>query len=167
VLINNKDKLFVDVTTPQGQELYDGMFTGKTLFPDDFCKSITIAHNLFLFGKGTEEKQQGLEFAIKAFNLNPSPTPMLEVVLVAARFPDLIPRIDDFCRNVVDDFIKNRNLYTKQNGYRLRIEAVRLACMRLERVAQTKKNTERLEFYAAERRRCEEERNRLSDEQRW
>jgi hypothetical protein len=167
VLINNKDKLFVDVTTPQGQELYDGMFTGKTLFPDDFCKSITIAHNLFLFGKGTEEKQQGLEFAIKAFNLNPSPTPMLEVVLVAARFPELIPRIDDFCRNVVDDFTKNRDLYTKQNGYRLRVEAVRLACIRLERAAQTEKNTERLEFYATERRRCEEERNRLSDEQRW
>jgi hypothetical protein len=167
VLINNKDKLFVDVTTPQGQELYDGIFTGKTLFPDDFCKSITIAHNLFLFGKGTEEKQQGLEFTIKAFNSNPSPTPMLEAVFVAARFPELIPRIDDFCRNVVDDFTKNRDLYTKQNGYRLRVEAVRLACMRLERMAQTEKNTERLEFYAAARRRCEEERNRLSDEQRW
>ena len=167
VLINNKDKLFVDVTTPSGRELYEGMFTGKTLFPDEFCKSVTIAHDLFMFRPGAAAKNQGLDFAIKAFNLNPSPAPMIEIVLVAARFAEVKPRIDDFCRKVVDDFVKNKNLYTKRDGYRLRVEAVRLACMHLERVAQVEKNTERQEFYAAERRKCEEERERLSDEQRW
>jgi len=168
VLINNKDKLFVDVTTPSGRELYEGMYSGKTLFPDEFCKSVTIAHDLFMFRSGTAAKNQGLDFAIKAFNLNPSPAPMIEIVLVAARrFAEVKPRIDDFCKNVVDDFVKNKNLYTKRDGYRLRVEAVRLACMHLERVAQAEKNTERQEFYAAERRKCEEERNRLSDEQRW
>jgi hypothetical protein len=92
---------------------------------------------------------------------------MIEIVLVAARFAEVKPRIDDFCKNVVDDFAKNKNLYTERDGYRLRVEAVRLACMHLERVAQVEKNTERQEFYAAERRKCEEERERLSDEQRW
>ena len=95
-----------------------------------------------MFRPGAAAKQQGLDFAIKAFNLNPSPAPMIEIVIVAARFAELKPRIDDFCRKVVDDFVKNRDLYTKQDGYRLRIEAVRLACMHLERVAQAEKNTE-------------------------
>jgi hypothetical protein len=39
--------------------------------------------------------------------------------------------------------------------------------MRLERIAQAEKNTEQQGFYTAERRKCEEERERLSDEQRW
>jgi hypothetical protein len=167
VLLNNKDKLFVDLTTPAGKELYEGMFAGKTLFPDDFCRNVTVAHNLLLFGRGEAERQEGLDCAIKAFNLNPSPAPMIEVVLLAARFPELKSRIDDFCRKVVDDFVKNKNLYTKQDGYRLRIEAIRLACMHSERVARAEKNTELEKFYDDEIAKCEEERNRLSDEQRW
>ena len=59
VLINNKDKLFVDVTTPPGRELYEGMFTGKTLFPDDFCKSVTIAHDLLYVSSGSGGKTTG------------------------------------------------------------------------------------------------------------
>jgi len=167
VLLNNKDKLFVDVTTLQGEELYDGMFPGKTLFPDDFCRYVTIAHDLLLLRTGTGVKQQGLDFAIKAYNLNPSPAPMIEIVLVAARFPEIKPRIDDFCKAVFNDFVKNKNLYVKKHGYRLRVEAVRLACLHLEKVAQAAKNTELQQLYAAERIKCEEERSRLSDEQRW
>jgi len=167
VLLNNKDKLFVDVTTLSGKELYEGIFTGKTLFPDDFCKGVTLAHDFLLYLPGVAAKQQGLDFAIKAFELNPSPAPMLEVVLIAARFTEVKPRVDDFCRKVLDDFVKNRDLYTKQDGYRLRIEAVRLACLHLENVAQAEKNTKLLKLCSDERRKCEEERNRLSEEQRW
>jgi hypothetical protein len=164
VLINNKSEMFVDINTPSGRELYDGIFTGKTLFPDEFCRSVTIAHNLLSFGR---EVEQGLDFAIDAYNINPSPAPMIEIVLLAARFGELKSRIDDFCKKVVDDFVKNRDQYTKENGYRLRIEAVRLACMHSERVARAEKNTELEKFYDDEIAKCEKERNRLSDEQRW
>jgi len=31
--VNNEQKLFVDVNTPQGRQLYEGMFTGETVYP--------------------------------------------------------------------------------------------------------------------------------------
>jgi hypothetical protein len=167
VLVNNKDRLFVDYTTPQGKDLFEGIFAGKTLFPDEFCKNLTFAHNLLMLGKGVQAKQEGLDFAIKAYDINPSPAPMLEIVLIAARFNELKPRIDDFCKQVVEDFAKNHERYAKQHGYRLRIEAVRLACYNMENIARDQNNTASLNFYTSERSRCESERARISDEQRW
>ncbi len=162
VLLNNKDKLFVDITTPQGKALYDGIFSEKTIYPDEFCKNLAIAHNLLLFGKGTPTKQHGLDCAIRAYQINPSPAPMIEILFIAARIPELKLQVNDFCKEVVDDFAKNKNLYAKQHGYRLRVEAIRLACLHLEQVAPAEKN-----FYTAQRIDCEAERIRLSDKQRW
>jgi hypothetical protein len=162
VLLNNKDKLFVDIATPQGKALYDGIFSEKTIYPDEFCKNLAIAHNLLLFGKGTDAKQHGLDFAIKAYQINPSPAPMIEILFIATRILELKSQVDDFCKEVVDDFAKNKNLYAKQHGYRLRVEAIRLACLHLEQVAPAEKN-----FYTAQRVNCEVERIRLSDKQRW
>lgn len=167
VLMNNKDRLFVDVTTPQGRDLYDGMSNGKTVFPDEFCKNLTLAHNLLLFGKGAAAKNQGLDLVFKAYSVNPSPAAMLEVVLVAARFSETRPRVDDFCKQVVDDFIKNKILYAGQNGYRLRVEAIRLASIHSQKVAQARNDTNLAGFYVAQIRNCENERNRLSETQRW
>ena len=167
VLMNNKDRLFVDVTTPRGRDLYDGMFNGKTVFPDDFCKNLTLAHNLLLFGKGAAAKNQGLDLVFKAYSVNPSPAAMFEVVLVAARFSETRPRVDDFCKQVVDDFVKNKMLYAGQNGYRLRVEAIRLASIHSQKVAQIRNDTNLAGFYAAQIQNCENERNRLSETQRW
>jgi len=167
VLMNNKDRLFVDVTTPQGRDLYDGMSNGKTVFPDEFCKNLTLAHNLLLFGKGAAAKNQGLDLVFKAYSVNPSPAAMLEVVLVAARFSETRPRVDDFCKQVVDDFIKNKIFYAGQNGYRLRVEAIRLASIHSQKVAQARNDTNLAGFYVAQIRNCENERNRLSETQRW
>jgi len=167
VLMNNKDRLFVDVTTPRGRDLYDGMFNGKTVFPDDFCKNLTLAHNLLLFGKGAAAKNQGLDLVFKAYSVNPSPAAMFEVVIVAARFSETRPRVDDFCKQVVDDFVKNKMLYTGQNGYRLRLEAIRLASIHSQKVAQIRNDTNLAGFYAAQIQNCENERNRLSETQRW
>ena len=162
VLINNKDKIFVDITTPQGKALYDGIFSGKTIYPDEFCKNLAIAHNLLLFGKGTPTKQQGLDLAIRAYQINPSPAPMIEIRYIAGRIPELKSRVEDFCKEVVGDFVKNKNLYAKQHGYRLRVEAIRLACEYMEQVAPAEGN-----FYNAQRVNCISESKRLSDRQRW
>jgi hypothetical protein len=36
VYIDDKQKLFVDVLSPKGMALYQGMFTGKTGYPNDY-----------------------------------------------------------------------------------------------------------------------------------
>ena len=166
VFCNNKQKLFVDVTTPQGRELFKGIHSNKTLYPDDFSKSLVIAHNMFLFGKGKAEKKRGLDFAIKAFKLNPSQAPMRKIIS-AARFAELRPLVNNFCENYIDDFTKNKNRYTKQDGYHHRVVVGLLAADYLRRIAERQKNTKLAESYADKKQEYKNERKRVLKEKRW
>ncbi|MCJ7777600.1 MAG: hypothetical protein MUP16_04730 [Sedimentisphaerales bacterium] len=166
IFFDNEQKLFVDYSTPQGKQLYDGMFTGKTIYPDEYHKSLIIGHHLLLYGRAAESKKQGLDLDIKAFALNPSPAPMLEIILNAARFTELRPQVEDFCKNYMNDFDKNKADYAKQDGFRLKVEAVRLASICMERISQEQnpqeQNTKKLEdVYAAKIKEYEKELNGL------
>lgn len=135
IFFDNEQKLFVDYSTSTGKELFDGIENGKTIFPDDFHKSLIIGRNYLLYGSTIESKKKGLDFLIKAANLNPSPAPMMEI-LISSRFPELRPCIDDFCKNYLERFEKNKDNYTNQDGSRLKVEAARLANLYLEKKAQ-------------------------------
>lgn len=164
--MNNKQKLFVDRTTPQGKELLEGIFNGKTRYPDEFSRDLIIAHNLLLFGAEEDTKKRGLDFAIKAFESNPSQAPMREIIF-ASRFADLRPRISAFCKNYFDDFVKNRQLYSKEDGYLHRIWAVLLATDYLKKVAKMEKNTELVGFYEAKKQQFNAEQAPLRRTKRW
>ena len=112
VFFNNTEKLFIDITTPQGQELFEGISNGKTLYPDEFTRNLIIAYHML----SPDQRKQGLDFAIKAFNLHPSQAPM-QMILSAARYAELQPLIRDFCKNYFDEFAENKGLYAKQDGY--------------------------------------------------
>jgi len=148
VFFNDKQKIFVDYTTPQGKELFDGIRSGKTLYPDDFHKNLILAYSLLRYRAEMISKKEGLDFAIKAFNIENVPTAMLEIVLACTRFPELKPAVTDFCKDHFDNFEKNKETYTRQNGYRIRIEAARLACIHLAQAAQEQNNTKLAKFYA-------------------
>jgi hypothetical protein len=289
VFFNNKQKLFVDVRTPRGKELFDGIFNGKTLYPDDFHRNLILARNTLLFfvnqleqqrgqiditrrtvknrldnenlivkakekavaqfrdklGKLSERlktvqesledtqkqggleleelenqkdqiekekksvqakldnenaiirakekvvaesreklaqlseqlktvqkrlrdaKQQGLNFAIEAFNLSPSPAPMREIILVASGFAELRPHVKKFCEDYVNKFTENEADWANQDGYRDRVEAARLACFYLENVARTQRNTKLVNIYAAQEEKCLRELLRLAQSKRW
>jgi hypothetical protein len=149
VFFNDKQKIFVDYTTPQGKELFDGIRNGKTLYPDDYHKNLMLAYTLLRYRGEMINKKEGLDFAIKAFNIENTPVAMLEIVLACTRFPELKPAVTDFCKNHFDNFEKNRETYTKQNGYRIRIEAARLACIHLAQAAREQNNTKLADFYTA------------------
>jgi len=165
--LNNKQKLFVDITTDRGKELFEGIFSGKTIYPDDFCRNLIVANNMYLFGKGRTEKQRALDFAIRAFELNPSQAPLGKIIMLSKRLPELRDRADDFCKNYVDDFVKNKNDYVKQHGYHERIVAALMAANHLQQVAEEQKNTKLAEFYAAKQREYKNERARLLQSKRW
>jgi hypothetical protein len=149
VFFNNRQKLYVDVRTPRGRELFEGIFNGRTIYPDDYHRDLIRAHGQLMYREGLAEKKKGLDLAIKAFNLNPSPTPMLEIVVVAARVPQLRSDITKFCKAYFDEFIKSEDSWAKQDGSRLKTEAVRSACIYLMNVAKARKDTRLANLYAA------------------
>jgi hypothetical protein len=147
VFFNNRQRLFINSTTPQGKQLFEGMFDNKIIYPDDFSRNLIIAHNMLLFGKDSAVKKQGLDFAVKAFRLNPSALAM-QKILSAARLAELRPTINKFCENYLDDFATNENHYLKQDGYRNRIVAALFASDYLKKIAEGQKNAELAKLYS-------------------
>ena len=151
IFLNNRQKLFVDIRTPRGKELFEGIFTGKTIYPDDYHRNIIRSHNWYLYRSGITEKREGLEFAKKAFESSPSPTPLFEV-LAYGGFPQLKPGVDKFCIDYLNEFEANQDSWSRQDGYRLKTQAVQIVCAHLkdpvkqnrflgelERIAQSKR----------------------------
>jgi len=166
VFFNNKQKFFVDITTPRGRDLFDGIFSGKTVYSDKFSENLIKAHNMLIFGKGEIEKKRGLDFAVKAFQLNPSPAAVREM-MIAVRFAPLRARVVDFFKSYIDDLSKNKDVYSKGDGYLYRIWAGSMAAGYLQRVAEVQKNTELVNFYAGKRRQFSREQKPLMNGKRW
>ena len=167
VFFNNKQKLFVDKRTPRGKALYDGIFNGKTVYPDDYHKNLIRAHSWLYYRLGIAEKKKGFDFAVKAFNLNESPAPMREIILVASGFDEIKPDVKKFCEDYVEKFTENGADWAEQDGYRNRVGAARLACFYLESVARTQKDTKLANSYAAQQKKCIGELLRVAQSKRW
>ena len=167
VFFNNKQKLFVDVRTPQGKALFDGILNGKTLYPDEYHRNLIRAHCWLFYLRGIEEKKKSFDFAVKAFNMNPSPAPMQEIMLVASGFAEIRPDVKKFCEDYVNKFIENKADWANQDGYRDRVGAARLACIYLESVARTQKDTRLANSYAAQQKKCDGELRRVAQSKRW
>jgi len=166
VFFNHKQKLFVDIKTPRGKELWEGTFNDKTVYSYKFSRNLIKAHNMLLFGKGKDAKKKGLDFAFKAVELNPSHAPMAEIIS-ATRFVELRPYVGNFCQNYITDFAKNKNRYTKQDGYHNRITAVLMASDYLQKVAKRQKNQEKAKIYAAKINTLNSERKEMLKGKRW
>jgi len=166
IFYNNKQKLFVDVTTPQARKLFDGIYTGETIYPDDFSKRLVMAHNMFIFGRGEAARKRGLDFATKAFELNPSQASAMEVIS-AIRFKELRPRINDFCKEYFNTFTKNRGLWAKQDGYRHRVFAVLRIADFLRGVAKMQGDAKLAQFYGAKMKEYGNEQRRLRERKSW
>jgi hypothetical protein len=166
VFLNNKQKLFVDMRTPQAKKLFDGIRTGKTVYPDKFSRNLIIAHNLLLYGPDANAHKQGLDFAIKAFKLNPSQAAMQQIIY-AGRFTELNPIVIKHCRYYLDDFVENKDTWTKQDGYHHRLVAALNAATYLRGVARSQKNTALARSYNAMIRQYSQERNMVIKTKRW
>jgi len=164
VFLNNKQKLFVDIRTPQGKALYDGIFNGKAIYPDEFHKNLIRAHSWLYY---RPEKKKGFDFAVQAFSLNESPAPMREIILVASGFAKIKPEVKKFCEGYIKKFTENEADWVEQDGFRERVEAARLACFYLGDVARKEGNTKLTNSYAAQEKKCLGELLRLAQSKRW
>lgn len=166
VYMDDKQRLFVDVNTPQGRELFTGMFNGKTIYPDKYSADLTVGHNLLLV-QDIAQKKRAVELLIDALKEQFAPAPMIDLLLIGARFAELCPRIDEVCAQYVDDFEKNIESYSRQDGFNMRLEGIRLALIRLQNVAQSKGQTELARKYSLQRDDYEDQREYVLDTKRW
>ena len=51
IFLSDKQKLFVDISTPRGKQLFDGIEDGNTIYPDEVYRDIMISHNSLLYRK--------------------------------------------------------------------------------------------------------------------
>ncbi|MDD5328184.1 MAG: hypothetical protein PHY02_10295 [Phycisphaerae bacterium] len=165
VFVDDRQRLFVDITTPQGKELFDGILNGKTLYTDEFAKNIMMAHRMLSFAD-MAAKKQGFDFAVKAFELRPSQISM-QMILSTTKYAELQPLVSDFCKNYFDDFTKNKKLYAEQDGYLYRIWAALLAGRYLRGEAVEQGNNELVQFYIAKVEEYQNEQEPLQQKKRW
>ena len=148
VFLNNRQKLLVDIRTPQGRKLFDGIFTGETIYPDEYHKNLIGAYCRRLYRRDAIETKKGFDLAVKAFNSNPSPAAMLEM-LAFARFSELRHTVDKFCEDYYKRYAENQGGWAKQDGYSLKTQAVRIACAHLKGAARGRRNTKLVSLYTS------------------
>jgi len=124
IFINNKQKLFVDGKTKEGEKLYKGIFDKTTIYQDEFSRLLTLSHHL-LNAKDPNALKIGLACAMEALRLVPSRMPMIRILNAARR--GMKKPVDEFCKGFFMDFAENKNTYEKQNGYIRRLMAAMLA----------------------------------------
>ena len=151
VFLNNRQRLLVDITTPQGKSLFEGIFTGDTIYPDEYHRSLIRSHCWYLYRPGLAEKREGFESAKRAFELSPSPTPLFEVLAYGV-FPQLKPEVDEFCKGYLEEFEANLATWSRQDGYRLKTQAAQLVCAHLKDPARQRRYLDELKRVAQSKR---------------
>ena len=167
VFLNNKQKLFVDVTKPRGKELFDGVLSGKTIFSDEFTRNLTYAYHAFAYGEGDEMKKRGLKHAVKALEIYPSVRPMQQIVMAGRHFYSVRNRGYKICEKFIYDFEQGQEGFAKEHGYQQRLAAVIGACSYLQSVGKTQKNTPAYEAYTEKKATHLKTINELIEAKKW
>ncbi|MHC4310600.1 MAG: hypothetical protein ACYSSN_11695, partial [Planctomycetota bacterium] len=167
VFFNNKQRMYVNIKTPQGKALFDGIFDGTTLYPDDYHRNLICAHSWLFYRTGILEKKKGFDFAVKAFELNESPAPMIEIILIASRFAEIRPHVQKFCEGYIKRFTENEAKWANEDGYRDRLEAGRLAGYYLQEIAKAQNDAKLVNDYVTLQNKYVSELIRVSRIKRW
>ncbi len=117
VFMNDKQKLYVDITDPRGQKIFRGMMDGTTLYPDDYSRNVIVSHTVLLFEQSPEIVATGLECAIKAIDEYPSRVPAQLIQIYYEQYPALRGRINAFWKQYFDDFLANEETYLNEDNY--------------------------------------------------
>ncbi|MBN2589263.1 MAG: O-antigen ligase family protein [Sedimentisphaerales bacterium] len=171
VFVNDRQKLLVSLNTAQGLKLYEGILENEngTIYPDEYHTNLNRAHKLLdvQYGQDPTEKLHGMVYAQKAFELNPTPAAMMEIIVNAAQYTNLRPEIEKICKNFADSFNEKFEEWKKIDGYRLKVESARLANFYLAQLEGSRNNTELKNKYDTQRDFCVSELRRIGMEKRW
>jgi hypothetical protein len=166
VFINDKEKLYVDISRPRGLELFRGMEDGTTKYPDESMRNIMIANNALVFGTSPESFTKGLECAIKAYEENPTRLAMQMIQVYYDRYPPLRPQIYEYLKRSLNDFEANRKKYLSSDGYYHRIAGALTSIGYLEPIAEKENDKDLVQTCQREKSELMEIANRINDK-RW
>ena len=157
----------MDISTPQGKKLYDGILTGDTIYPDKYHEDLIRAYKLLLYQPTLNDKKQGLDYAMRAFETQMTPVSMWEIIADASRYTDLMPDVLNYCKVYSDGFEKNKGDWIKTDGYRLKVESARLANYYLAQIEGANGNNDLRNSYNKRRDFCLSELRRIGIAKRW
>jgi len=166
VFLSDKEKLFVDIRTPQGKALFDGITNGNNIYPEEYYKDLIMAHYSLRYGGNAAARKQALELGIRAFEMMPSRTPTLIIKACYDRYPELRGDAENYFRKFLDDYFANEKIYLRQNGYQHRMVSALIAAEQLEFAARSRSDTELEKAYASSKDKINDELMRLRDK-RW
>jgi hypothetical protein len=147
VFLDDKQKLYVDITTPRGQEIFNGITDGTTKYPNDSTRNIMIAHNVLLYSKDPEVLAKGLDIATKAFAENPSRVPLQLIQTYIEKSPQLRPQLDEFWKKYMDDFLAHEKEYLNGDNFYHRALGAIFAANTLHATAQRANDVKLMAFY--------------------
>lgn len=166
VYSDDKQKMLVDIKSEKGAALYEGMFTGKTIYPNEYLANLDVGHYLLLY-PDVARKKEGLERLIKALYENPSPAPMRDILVIGGQFRELRPRIDEVCQAYAKDFEDNQALYAHRDGYSFRLHVARMAAFRLKELALATGDTQKAKALEGRMKQYEAIIDRLQLQKKW
>jgi len=119
VYTDDEQQIYVDVKTQQGLNLYTGIFNGITKFPDEFSKNLTTGYNMIRL----QDVDVNIAFDMlsTALTQKPSNTAAIELIRATSRSDRLREKLDKKFSDYFADYLKNKETYKKQNGYRDRL----------------------------------------------
>ncbi|HBG27024.1 MAG: hypothetical protein A2Y10_04390 [Planctomycetes bacterium GWF2_41_51] len=117
--IDDEQEIYVDVNTPQGRQLYTGIFNGQTKFPDEFSKLLTTGYNLPRLQQG--DANTAFNALNNALKLKPSNTAAIELIRLTQYQSEFRPKVTEIFTEYFNDYRANKDKYKKQDGYRDRL----------------------------------------------
>jgi len=166
VFYNSKQKLYVDITKPEGEKLFIGISSGATKFPDDLSKHLTLAHVFLSSNVDSTLIKNGFNSALTALKVLPCQHAMIEVVS-AGRFKALAPAVRSACEGFLDDFNKNKDSYKKQPNYIDHAFAAVRATMHLSDLANGRKEVKQARKYRNKADELNNEMRKLNRNMKW
>ena len=166
VFANNRQRLYVNINTQKGRQLFDDVVNGRAKFPNDFTANYTRGHNLTMYAD-TEHRNDGYEMIIKAFDECPSRAPMQDILDFGLRVPELRARMIEVCQAFADKFEQDRAQYAHHDGYNLPLAAATMAVAELADIAQRLGNAEEAATYTDRAAQYDLEARRIANTKRW
>ncbi len=139
VFMNNKQKIFADLESPQGKRLFQGMMTGETKYPNDYSKYISIARNIHIYTKQEDSPRKALQVALKAINTYPSQIGMFEILMLS-RYPGMNAPVAEVCKQVLEQYEQKHQQWSQKSGYYHPLTAAILSTNYLLQTAQQNKD---------------------------
>jgi hypothetical protein len=165
VFFNNIQKMYVDIKNEKGKKLLEGVLNSETVYPEEFTKKLMHAR-MYGFQSGEKARELGLQSAIEAFNLHPSQVPLLEMVSFA-KYPKQKPKVDDFCKNYIQDVAENLEQYRDEDSFFNRIASATLAIRYLKRAVDSEKNPQYVSSLSRMEKAFKSEQTQISKGKKW